>query len=641
MHANLKASLTHLSMYWWVLEKMGMRPRRFINIVCLLALSSILLLGCASTSTLQDYVFKGKLSKASRLIKAGADVNSTNHIKGWTPLMAASQIGSFYMVKELLGKGADLHIKSTDGVDALYIASVNGNPRIVQLLLDRGSDPNATVPSGSLMGWTALIGTAASGRERISKKVTHSSRWESVRILIRSGADIDHKDAKGWTALMHAAKAGFYIVILDLIDHGANIDLVNNEGQTALVIANQNKRTTVAKALTKPRKDSTKEFAAANAVVADVYSAPATTSDANWYYLTTSSSRTAHEIECRPSNRTPTNFLTGKMKAGVFRKVDELVDADGKIIQSVITTKDGLKTLVFNKRERCEAAAKRIRKTKSNGKTPPSAQEDPGYPIGNCLHLRKDQEASTKHLIISGIGLPIAPKLICGNTIAGKKLLLDRKGKCGERADRKCVCGDWMNGRPQYNDPFGNLVEDGKVTVNMRRGTVVVARCTIPQSTAALPGKKELSNTPVTDLMKHPEFILSDAFSRDGVSVAGIKLGEPEDAIPRKQIKEEKTETDWRHLQSGAKFRVMDGVIVEMGIPKSRTKALGINSEAEISRAFGEPDRIEKVGASGIVLAKQYHYVRRGLIVNWAERLGGMTHITIYASDVCAGFNCP
>lgn len=61
---------------------------------------------------------------------------------------------------------------------------------------------------------------------------------KEVKILIKSGIDINLKDNDGWTPLMHAAHLGKVNMVKLLTEAGADIT-ANKSGTTALVLANR------------------------------------------------------------------------------------------------------------------------------------------------------------------------------------------------------------------------------------------------------------------------------------------------------------------------------------------------------------------------------------------------------------------
>ncbi|MDR2877234.1 MAG: ankyrin repeat domain-containing protein, partial [Chromatiales bacterium] len=70
----------------------------------------------------------------------------------------------------------------------------------------------------------------------LMKSVMHDSPTR-VTEMLANGADVDERNAYGWTALMHAARTGDVEMITLLLDHGAAIDTSDKEGWTALMRA--------------------------------------------------------------------------------------------------------------------------------------------------------------------------------------------------------------------------------------------------------------------------------------------------------------------------------------------------------------------------------------------------------------------
>lgn len=63
------------------------------------------------------------------------------------------------------------------------------------------------------------------------------NRLEMVEILLDRGANIDIIDFEGWTALMEAAYFNNIDIAKLLIDRNANVNVVDSEGNTALSLA--------------------------------------------------------------------------------------------------------------------------------------------------------------------------------------------------------------------------------------------------------------------------------------------------------------------------------------------------------------------------------------------------------------------
>ena len=58
---------------------------------------------------------------------------------------------------------------------------------------------------------------------------------KSVKYLIKSGADVNAKDASGKSVLMWAGQNGDLKIVKTLIDNGANVHAVDVDGKTALM----------------------------------------------------------------------------------------------------------------------------------------------------------------------------------------------------------------------------------------------------------------------------------------------------------------------------------------------------------------------------------------------------------------------
>mmetsp|Transcript_23593 Transcript_23593/g.32190 ORF Transcript_23593/g.32190 Transcript_23593/m.32190 type:complete len:739 (-) Transcript_23593:307-2523(-) len=84
------------------------------------------------------------------LLKAGADVDTTNKTFGATALMLASGCGEANVVETLLAAGADTEVKNTSfGATALMLASDGGHCKVVEMLLASGAKIDAQNTTGS------------------------------------------------------------------------------------------------------------------------------------------------------------------------------------------------------------------------------------------------------------------------------------------------------------------------------------------------------------------------------------------------------------------------------------------------------------------------------------------------------------
>ena len=112
-------------------------------------------------------------------------------------------------------------IKQTPPVD-LHTAVVTDNLEVIRQHVKAGSDLNIAEPTRQS---SPLITAAA------------MNKIEAAKILIEAGADLNHKNADGSTALHTAIVFGNSDLARILINSGTDLNLQNNDGSTALHLA--------------------------------------------------------------------------------------------------------------------------------------------------------------------------------------------------------------------------------------------------------------------------------------------------------------------------------------------------------------------------------------------------------------------
>ncbi|MEJ2719372.1 MAG: ankyrin repeat domain-containing protein, partial [Deltaproteobacteria bacterium] len=136
-------------------------------------------------------------------------------------LIREANKGNALKVREILEKGADIESHGRRGSwSALIYASYRGHRDVVKLLLKRG----ACIGCGNV----PLIWSARGGNPQV------------VRLLLDSGAPVDQRDSRGYTALTWASAMGWAATADLLLERGADIDARSESGQTALHIAAAN-----------------------------------------------------------------------------------------------------------------------------------------------------------------------------------------------------------------------------------------------------------------------------------------------------------------------------------------------------------------------------------------------------------------
>jgi ankyrin repeat protein len=195
------------------------------------------------TTALHWAVYNDNLPLVQKLIAAGADVGAANEF-GSTPLAEAATVGNAAVIAALLDAGAAVDARGADGQTALMIVARSGNTAAAEALLDRGADVNAREQ------WreqTALMWAAAQRQPAM------------VELLLERGAQVDarsmvndwprqvtgeprrmYRPFGGLTPLLFAAREGCLGCARALVEAGANIDLPDPKGVTALFLAIDN-----------------------------------------------------------------------------------------------------------------------------------------------------------------------------------------------------------------------------------------------------------------------------------------------------------------------------------------------------------------------------------------------------------------
>ena len=170
------------------------------------------------------------------LLQAGATHAANRY--GTTPLELAAEIGNPRVIEALLETGADAKGATVEGETVLMTAARTGKVEAIRLLLARGADPNA---QETRFGETALMWAAA------------ENHAPAVRLLLEAGARVDLAGKKmtfarkvagqttlpvgSMTPLMYAAREGALDAAVALAEGGANLDVQDPDGTTAMLFA--------------------------------------------------------------------------------------------------------------------------------------------------------------------------------------------------------------------------------------------------------------------------------------------------------------------------------------------------------------------------------------------------------------------
>lgn len=139
------------------------------------------------------------------------------------PLHIAAGRGLSKICQKLLDHGVSISDRTDDGETALHLAAWARYKDTVDILLANGAD--ACARDHRRGGWTVMDEAADKGD------------LDTVKALLRHGADPSESDSHGWTALHLAARHYHSMIVKEILEHGANASPESSDGTTPLHLA--------------------------------------------------------------------------------------------------------------------------------------------------------------------------------------------------------------------------------------------------------------------------------------------------------------------------------------------------------------------------------------------------------------------
>jgi hypothetical protein len=182
----------------------------------------------AKYTALHAAAAQGDVALIKQLVAAGANVNATDPY-GRTPMHVAAYQSHDAAVLALAEAGGDPNLLERDKYDIITIAAVADDAEMVATAVKAGGKATNIT---SIYDGTALIAAA------------HEGNWESIDVLIKAGAPLDHVNNLGWTAMIEAVVLGdggerHQKSLKLLIDAGADQTIADRNGKTPLDLARE------------------------------------------------------------------------------------------------------------------------------------------------------------------------------------------------------------------------------------------------------------------------------------------------------------------------------------------------------------------------------------------------------------------
>ena len=210
--------------------------------------------------SLEHILCRAIMSKDYTLVRAC--ISHGARLNDWV-YGAVSQAMSLELLQILVPAGLDVNHKE-DRIGGYIAATASCNQMdLARYLLQHGADPNCNpladlnpalnmAVKGNFMEMAELLikyGAKVNGLGALAMAAEYG-QFEMMELLFQYGADVndDAKDRaeecidyiEGVTALHQAAKAGRIDAVDFLLNHGANPDLKDEDGQTPLMVAQAN-----------------------------------------------------------------------------------------------------------------------------------------------------------------------------------------------------------------------------------------------------------------------------------------------------------------------------------------------------------------------------------------------------------------
>jgi ankyrin repeat protein len=255
---------------------------KLIGTVCLIMMIAV---GSIRAGEIHTAAAAGDLKKVQSLLEADLTLLESKDSNGNTPLMSAcrgvspTQLTQIEVANYLIDNGADVNAKGNGGTTPLFCLDFRNDEgesfNLIKRLIDKGADVNAKLALNR--NWTIMVQCVKKSSIRIAKLLVahgadlnirdiegtplqiainhnqlisddHKADEDMAIFLVESGAKLQ-EFSFGNTELHLAAIRGFADLVKVLVNHGADVNAVNEYGHSPLYFAARHGHRKAAEAL--------------------------------------------------------------------------------------------------------------------------------------------------------------------------------------------------------------------------------------------------------------------------------------------------------------------------------------------------------------------------------------------------------
>jgi ankyrin repeat protein len=204
------------------------------------------------SSGLAEAVRAGDTERVSAILDRQRGLLWETTYTGDTPLLLAARGSDGEMVELLLSRGADPNASHYSGVTPLHVAAERGDTDVARMLLDAGARVNAEDANRRTPLWVAQRagstevvrflksrGATAVNYEAEAVRAAEQGNLQQLRQLLDRGVDVNAKVPNGCTLLHFAAERGDLDMARYLLSRGADLHARAGIGTPLHVAANE------------------------------------------------------------------------------------------------------------------------------------------------------------------------------------------------------------------------------------------------------------------------------------------------------------------------------------------------------------------------------------------------------------------